>query len=212
MSYTHQVEDFKGYEVKIVSDDSPDNPRTEWDNLGTMICFHKRYQLGDTNHGFKSSDFASWTELYNKLSKDAVAILPVYMYDHSGITISTEPFSCSWDSGQIGVIFVSKEKVRKEFSVKRISSKLATKITEYLKGEVETYDTFLRGEVVGYEVEKDGEQIDSCYGYYSIADALSEGKGIVTHTVKRELTEHFNKVKAWVKNKVPFNFRTSFNY
>lgn len=41
-------------------------------------------------------------------------ILPLYLYDHGGITISTRPFSCPWDSGQVGYIYASKDKFRKE--------------------------------------------------------------------------------------------------
>lgn len=33
----------------IIQDESPMNPRTEWDNLCTMVCWHSRYNLGD-NH------------------------------------------------------------------------------------------------------------------------------------------------------------------
>ena len=55
-------------------------------------------------------------------------VLPVYMYDHSGITINTTGFSCPWDSGMVGIIYVSKEKIREKFNIKRISSKLIEKV------------------------------------------------------------------------------------
>ena len=41
--------------VRIKRDDYPQNPR-EWDNLGTMVCGHRRYCLGDEQ--------AQNTELY----------------------------------------------------------------------------------------------------------------------------------------------------
>ena len=37
--------------------------------------------------------------------------LPLYLYDHGGITMSTNPFSCPWDDGgQVGWIYASKQK------------------------------------------------------------------------------------------------------
>ena len=160
--------------LRIVQDDSPESPR-EWDNLGTMICFHRDYNLGD-KHDFKTPDeFHGW---YKEYEKDTAVILPLYLYDHSGITISTKntyPYNDRWDAGQVGYIYVTKEKVRKEYSVKIISKKLLKKVTTYLEREVETYDTYLRGDVYGFQlIEKETcnkgceheKIIDSCYGYY----------------------------------------------
>jgi hypothetical protein len=65
------------------------------------------------------------------------------MYDHSGITISYKPFSCPWDSGQIGWIFVNKDQVRREFGVKRISKKVMDKVRSVLIAEIEDYNEYL---------------------------------------------------------------------
>lgn len=157
--------------LKICYDEITESPR-EWDNLGRMVCFHRRYSLGD-DHNYHPSDYGSWEEVKEAIEKDydVAVILPLYMYDHSGITISTNPFSCPWDSGQIGWIFATKEDIRKEFGVKRVSKKMIERAEEILLAEVEIYDSYLRGEVYGYIVEdKEGNVIDSCWGFYSIKD------------------------------------------
>jgi hypothetical protein len=186
----HDSFEYKGYQVTIDTDDDPVNPRTEFDNLGKMICFHNRYSLGD-DHNYKfPSDFiydlavdysnaeivendeieltpASFVEKYlDKLEKHLI-ILPIYLYNHSGLTINTTGFSCHWDSGQVGWIYITKKQVRKEWNVKGISPKLKKKIEDILIGEVETYDQYLRGEVYGFRIkDEDGEEIDSCWGYF----------------------------------------------
>ncbi len=38
--------------------------------------------------------------------------------------MNTTGFSCPWDSGQVGWVFVSKKKVREEYGVKRITESL----------------------------------------------------------------------------------------
>lgn len=162
---------YKNHTINIQHDHDPQHPRTDFDNLGTMVCFHRDYALGDAKHGYNSNDYDSFDELEAVIQKneDIAIILPLYLYDHSGLTIRTTPFSCGWDSGQIGFIFISKEKIRKEFSAKRISKKLSAKIATYLTGEVETYDNFLTGSVYGYEVkDAEGEEIEhgACWGFF----------------------------------------------
>lgn len=165
--------------LKVLQDQEPLNPRTDWDNLGTMALFHKRYTLGDEGHGLYTSDFEGWEEMEDHLYRkcDAAVVLPVYMYDHSGITIQTRPFSCGWDSGQVGFIFMSNAKAREAWGVKRISKKLLGKITEALECEVKVYDQYLTGDVWGYVVEtEDGEHVDSCWGFFGEEEARSEGE------------------------------------
>lgn len=163
-----EIEAESGRKLQIVVDRCPDSPRN-WDNLGTIVGFHKRYKIGDDNHGYKSSDYDSWDEIESAIIKNEkpVVVLPVYMYDHSGQTISTSPFSCRWDSGQVGFIYVSREKALSELGLKRITGKDKERIENILKGEIATYDQYIRGDVYGFEiVDKDGNVEDSCYGFY----------------------------------------------
>jgi len=187
--------EYKNYNIRIEQDESPDSPRN-WDNLGTMYFLHSRYSLGD-KHNFSASEI-------NQIGNDPDYIaLPVYMYDHSGITISTSPFSCPWDSGQLGIIAVSKEKVRKEYTWKVFNKNRIETIKNYLKSEVDTYDQYLRGEVFGFIIEKDGENIDSCWGFYGHDYCEQEAKSIVDYTIREELKKRMNKLKTYIKNRVP---------
>jgi hypothetical protein len=160
------------HKVRVFYDNDPESPR-EWDNLGTMVCFHPRYDLGDKHSYDKRS------ELKNDImeNENVHTILPLYLYDHSGITISTSPFGCKWDTTQVGFIFVSKEKVKSEGIDE-------TRVEEYLENEVKTYDQYLRGEVYGYEIvkvttcdlgHKHEEVIESSYGYYDENECMENG-------------------------------------
>ncbi len=157
--------------VKIFVDDDPQNPRTEWDNIGTMVCFHGRYELGDKNHGYSSDDYSSWDEMKSAIIKTErpVVILPVYLMDHSGLSVSTSLFGCPWDSGQIGFIFAKRRAALDACGAKRVTGGLRKKAIGWLEGEIETYDKYLRGEVYGYEY---GD--DSCWGFYEEPEALAD--------------------------------------
>jgi hypothetical protein len=181
---------YKGYTIKIQHDELCESPR-EWDNLGTMICKHRRYDLGDSaaSKDFPWYEFSSWQEARNYLLKnmDAAVVLPLYLYDHSGITMNTTGFACRWDSGQVGFIYATKEKIRAEYGWKRLTKKRLQQIQDILDGEVKTYDQYLTGDVYGYTIEKNGEHIDSCWGYYGQEDCLNEAKSIIDHYEKKEV-------------------------
>ncbi|MEQ8903622.1 MAG: hypothetical protein RID62_20620 [Roseovarius sp.] len=156
-------------------DQDAESPR-EWCNLGTLICWHRRYQLGDS-HQFDSPeaflrDLAvasaqsdlSMDQLLECAERKAV-ILPVFLYDHSGLAMNTIGFHCPWDSGQVGYIYVTLEAVRKEFGAKRVTKSLREKAEDILRGEIVAYDAYLGGRVYGYVIEQDGEQVDACWGF-----------------------------------------------
>jgi len=183
------------YKIEVIQDESPSSPRED-DNLGTMVCFHNRYNLGD-KHNYNSNDYDGWDEMEKDIIKreNVGVILPLYLYDHSGITMNTTGFSCNWDSGRVGFIFISKEKMLKEYGGKIVTQTLKDKVTGYLKGEVETYDQYLTGEVYGYRVSEvttcsEGHEheteIDSCWGYYGQEGCMEEGVGIVEYYISKE--------------------------
>ncbi|KZN20778.1 MULTISPECIES: hypothetical protein [Pseudomonas] len=192
--------------IEVVQDSDAESPR-KWDNLGVMVCAHRRYTLGDEdglsqvvafikehvsetsleNIGFDEGDLPS-IEKALLLSGKAV-VIPLHLYDHSGITMSTSPFHCQWDSGQVGFIYVSKEAVLKEFGWKQMSPKRTLQVAQTLNSEVVVYDQYLQGDVWGFRVNADGEDSDSCWGFY--------GSDPVTNGILEHLSDEAKKmVKA----------------
>ena len=192
--------------VVIERDDEPMNPRTEYDNLSKMVCWHGSYRLGDNHNCADPADFVreladeylslfeiisaiksgklrdvhliengdgfvietknmsyskesgisnfsqAWEETGYRLDKDLnvlegndleqvkddllseaytseilnllnesenLAILPLYLYDHGGISMSTGSFvgkapHAEWDSGIVGYIYIDKETALKD--------------------------------------------------------------------------------------------------
>jgi hypothetical protein len=116
--------------------------------------------------------------------------------------MSTSPFSCPWDSGQVGFIYVTREKARKEMGWKRLNKARIARVNEILQGEVKTYDQYLTGEVYWFRLYQketcalcegdgcrrcdskgwvEGEEKDACSGFYGhdirdngILDSLSD--------------------------------------
>jgi hypothetical protein len=154
--------------IKVTQMYDAESPRDFSDSFTNMVCFHRRYSIGDS-HKFNSDDFEGWSAFENYLikSKDAKVILPIYMYDHSGITISTTPFSCNWDSGQIGYIYASGADIRSWFGVKRITKDLLEKVERIILNEIKEYDNYLTNEVFSVRVyDEDEEETGECWVFY----------------------------------------------
>lgn len=258
--YKYFQEEGKIRRVHIEQDNEPWNPRTEQDgNVGTMMCWYRNYDLGDSNknkyknpedflqnllhqkvsektilnyvrngkaddieikHNRSDCVWELWTSYYifplegpkdakfqiyseqskldwliddiikslsNKdiwylLEKHAnIIALPLYLYEHTGITMSTASFNDRWDSGQVGWIYTDKENILSQCSKFQNDKGNLIKITkrnwkeaayQNLKAEVKEYDMYLQKEVYGIVIEeydpnfKEFNEIDSCWGFY----------------------------------------------
>lgn len=191
-------EEYRGFTIEIAQDIFSEGPRT-WDNLGTMVCWHRSYTLGDEQvQYFEDID----------LSDVAVSLL-LYLYDHGGITMKTTPFSRSWDSGEVGLVYVTRDEILAEYGGVRLTKSKRDRARRVLEAEVKVYDQFLTGDVYGYIVKDMDSVFDSCWGYYGYDYCLEEAKSIVDHHVAHERKHHIEQVKAWIRNKVPLIYRKS---
>lgn len=158
--------------LEIVHDTDCENPREGTDTYTKFIFFGKHSHIGD-EHIFNSDNYQGWDDMKARAFKDALVVTPVFMYVHSGSSISTTPFNCRWDSGQLGFAVVYAKDIRKEFGVKRVSKKLKEQIESYIESEVQTLNQWLNGDIFGFRVLQDEEEIDSCWGFYG--DEASNG-------------------------------------
>ena len=238
------------YTLFIVDDNDPLNPREDRDNFGKMVCFHRRYALGD-KHDYKDPDdfladlcrdtfpaseivkmiadnkleylrfepdeeeigtyylkyyddyFKKWYEEATfdyppaeaedeiadaalecmktsdllELARNNNVILPLYLYDHSGITMSCSPFSCRWDSGQVGWIYADSDMIKKEYGA--VTPETIAKAKSLLESEVKEYDYYITGQCYGYKLYEGDNQIDSCWGF--IGEINDVSKNIKEH-------------------------------
>jgi len=234
MSNNFEEETYRGCVVKIEQEEYTEdyNPRKECENVGTMVCWHRRYTLGDEQPGESPSEYLvglvpfkllqrfefrenraynnrctygdqkgrldspTYDAILEKIEDDKKAfiekwiaanleVLELYLYDHSGITMSTGAFSCPWDSGRVGYIYCSLETALHEWGPPYSKAQGWDDTTDYtlkpdgtkrtlreaagdcLEGEVQTYNDYLTGDIGCMVAEDpDGEVIESCGGYF----------------------------------------------
>jgi len=180
---------YRNHFIKIFQDEDPMDPREFCSSLGVKVFHHRHYTLGDTDHGIYFKNYQSWHEVERAIRrkfKGTVLLMPVYLFDHSGITITVdvERFRQAdpqgWDWGQIGYIFTTRARIREWYQKKLISKKTMAKAEKHLLHEIEEYDQYLRGDVYGYTIEdKNGNVIDSCGNYYGEEYIMHDAKSAV---------------------------------
>lgn len=178
------------YILTVEQEDYSESPR-EWDNMCTMVCWHRRYNLGDKHNFDEPQDFWDWVE--ENGGKENFCIVPLNLYDHSGLTISTSsgyPYNDRWDAGCVGFAYISKEKAIEElcayvldengerikvehkhegnpstwsYKTEPLTDETWRKrAEEMIDSEVETYDQYLRGDVYWFKLEKKIIVEDKC--------------------------------------------------
>lgn len=186
----------------IEQDEMAEDPRC-WDNMGTMLCIYPHYNLGDCNSNRETME--QLTEICRKygksdeefdemslgevvrfiLEQEDVCGLPLYVYEHSGISISTGKID-KFDSSFAGVIFIEKETFFAQ-TCKKDDCDWKKEAEEILRGEIETYSDYLednvyswllyepvviikqnmKGDELSRHTVEEDEVVDSMGGFYS---------------------------------------------
>lgn len=157
----------KQYLFEVLTDPDPQSPR-ENANLGTMLYKHRRYVLGDDLINFENFD--DYLESAN-ISPEEIVSLPLFLLDHSGLTLATTDFDDPWDSGCVGVIFTTYDKIKAEYGVSEVDPDLIERVGNMLENEVTEFNTYLNNEIYGFrlcEKTQDGKwsEVESGWNFY----------------------------------------------
>lgn len=171
-------------QMKVVRDDDPENETPFSLVVPYILPWKGEYEIckaktvdelfSQFNRDAILEDLTT-TELHGLLQEsDNIVLLPLWLYDHSGISMSTShtyPYNDRWDSGQVGWIYLTKERFLSETGYEEVQ--WPEKACEMLEAEVVIYDQYLCGETYGFQVfelDKESgtweETDESCWGFY----------------------------------------------
>lgn len=176
--------------IKISVDEFPSDPYNDWCQLSHIVAWHNHYILGkksDHEQFKKQENFAEFV----KEQHGKIVLLNLYMYDHSGISLSTSrtyPFNDRWDACQVGYAYVTYEEIRNEYNVKHVTKKLIEKTINLINAEIETYNQYLNGSVYAFTVYN-VEKCNKGHTHQEIADSLSDIYGDL-NDVKEAIREN----------------------
>lgn len=172
------------YTLRVYYDEDPCNPREDYDHETIIYSNHRRYNPD----GHKIDEiFGEDDRLDREFVRDHY-MLKIYAHIHSGISLSTTPFSDAWDSGLFGIIAIPKS----TFDSKE-------KAEKFMEGEIQELQQYYDGEIWCWRVfDKEGDEVDSCYNYYDEKQAESEAEDVINSIIRqkeRELEEMWVAVR-----------------
>lgn len=179
------------FKAEIMYDEDPPSPK-DWDQAGQLVTWHRNYcwdvdgqkTFGDPQEFLRQAKAGRWV------------ILPVGMYDHSGVSLyeGTGPGvgdTAGWDSGQVGFMYTTRARFL-EMCDNRVSG-WRKRALECLRAELETWDVYVHGQVYGYAItlshedEPDSDDVlDSCWGIYGLDYARQEAVSALKYAAKVE--------------------------
>lgn len=191
--YQNAIAVFAMGDKKIVvrSDEYAEDP-LDWGHF-EFFSTHKKYYTKNKNKTIADKEgnlwgignFDSLEEIEAFLSKNDYLYRFVYIYEHSGFCLWTSEkrqnpngMDMFFDSGCFGFLYVSKEKVRRNYGVKRITKKIQEQVYEHIDSFVSNeWEMYFNGEIYEYEViNNQGECEDSLcslFGEESVRDFLN---------------------------------------
>lgn len=196
--------------VSYATDTEHANPRRDFDgHLGVMWARHSRYILGDDLYASSHAqnvrrhrkdnpawaEFTDWLQAHRELVDTAAmvrhlkrkhgasVVLPLYLYDHSGLSITaganlaggTDATDAGhrggrfagdpqgWDTSYVGFVF-DTEDARARCGTE------PGQVEEALRAEVEEYDDYLTGQVFDVQVQE--RPADHDWHRYASSDEL----------------------------------------
>ena len=163
-----------GLRVEIVYDERTGSPR-DMDPIGTVIGWGSDLKLGERQIDLECT---SREAIVADLRRDgAKVILPLYYSSHGpqcrldiGETLDGDALKSS-----SGVVYVTAEKLRIEFAVKRITAAVLDKAKRLLALEISEYSHYLTGAVYGYVIrDRQRDELASDHGFYGLDSCESE--------------------------------------
>lgn len=141
--------------LRILQDQDCENPRIRDCNICHIVTWSSKYRIGDEQPRCTPEEWLA----------DVVAgsvVFPVFMHDHSGITLSLSDFNDKWDSGQIGYAVVN-EKTMKELLT--AEERTPEKLKEFVDSELQAYNNWANGNCWGYVFTDEHGNEESCWGF-----------------------------------------------
>ena len=173
MEYVTRTEEHKYPRVSVIHDWSADEPEIEF----TLLHWHRRNNMHSDAQKIDPEVFVDEDRYLQadevEAEYDLLCSWPLYLYEHGGTALSVgQGFSCPWDSGQVGIVGMTKEQWESFWpsdpwtgSEKQLKRALAL-----IEGQIEVLDHYHNGRVYGVVVrpDTDEEEEESCWGFYGL--------------------------------------------
>jgi hypothetical protein len=209
------------FRLRVEYDEDAMSPRAACSTTGTLLTWHRRYDwsdrcdlrrdtLPDTLCRMADDVQPGW-DADEQSERDLMSVIDahyllmrVYMYEHSGICLSTRPFYDPWDSGVLGIIFVNKHDWVRENGCARWTDETEATARKQLEAEVQLMEDYISGRVYGVTVQSNtvdewgnDPNEEGCWGFYGDDVEHNGMLGYVPEFLHQLCREAIKKPGVW---------------
>ena len=210
-----ETKQYRGAKIEIDCDHWPENPMKDWSCMGKIYSFNREHINYIGIDG--ADDLMAENPHHVKLS----------YFEHGNcrwmvMGESRPDMEFRWDGVRFAGLWVPDEscmenvnahafKLMKEHPGTTFQNNRKRALLDYAANVCETYTQWCNGDVYGYTVKLDGDQIDSCSGFYGSdhekSGLLDQARSIIDGHLDDLRSMHLRKLKEQIKHKVPLKYR-----
>lgn len=156
-----------GHYAEIHHDSDVGHPYEDDEGAKIVVLHGKYIDPSEGACGKTPDEVTKW----EKKNAETWYTVPLWLYDHSGTAYAvgaTNPFSCPWDSGRVGIIALK----RSEWGE---GNEVDEKMFEYAQNVAKDYTAWANGECYSYSIhDSEGEELQACGGFVGLDTVKSE--------------------------------------
>ena len=129
------------------------NPRLE-KPMTKIVGWHRKYFVSDRD----MVDFRDRDSFLESVRPEDI-VRPLYMYEHGGVALATTPFSDKFDSGHLGYVLITPERLERI----GLKSSDTEQIELNVKAEIKMFQAYMNGEAYQIDVHRmvDGDVLET---------------------------------------------------
>lgn len=201
--------------IEIHPDHYPENPMEEWSEMGKIYSFSKKH--------INSIDLDRAEELMTEKPHHVKLSYFEHGSCHWMVMGESSPgMEFRWDGVRFAGLWIPDDDCMETINArafKGMEERPGTTfqdnrrkaLLDYARDVCKTYTHWCNGDVYGYTVELDGDQIDSCYGFYGSDleenGLLGQAQSVIDGHLDDLRGLHLQKLKEQIKHKVPLEYR-----
>jgi len=141
---------YREFVIETSIDEDPLDPRED-EPVSMIFGETRRMQFSDAEvaRNISTKDCADWAAVHAKIKEiyKPCVCYDLYALIHSGVWLSMGSFNDPWDSGQVGFIFTTKERIKNLLGWTKLTKQRISELEKIFKKELDNYTAYINGSV-----------------------------------------------------------------
>jgi len=172
-----------GFIGNIYPDENCNNPFDDMDGMGNFSCWNNSREEESKYCELLGFDI----DTHERVGKPHNLAVEIDKYEHSGISYSVrgEGMNCRWDTSKGWAVWFPDKCALEDIMTRKTKKAQRNRAVVMARQACELFNQWANGDVWYYNIEDtDGENLDSCGGFYGMEAVKEEVNSQIDYLVK----------------------------